>query len=1194
MEIIKIEQRKISPVAGMISAGKSKFLNVLCNFNFLECKSGIATKFVNIIRYNPNIPEPKFYHLKLKKKGDQYIFYKDKSFEEKIGNKAIIEENKNINNKLAEQTEIKYEEIFYMTEINEVSFIINKNFLLTHDLCDIPGLSEYQPDNKEKVENENPDEKLMNGIERIRTEAMEFGFTPIDEENNIEKENKDNDNDEECENIEIKKNTYISEIFGILKPYIDKGIIILSLENFYFEENYEIISKLHKILEKEIKDFLIILNKIDLSTNKEKDINKCIGQFFQKFTNTQIFNLNLNTFVPLSTYQLQNELLMENSFKHLINYHFLRYLSFYKNTYSNTPTDYSFIQHLSELLAKFKLKGTDFGQKIKSLDKEENIRQINMQIKNIIEEILNKYSSEGINLGITPEEINEDNSNEEEESDELESENTKDNFINVAPVNILKMFYIYFKEKNLIPPISEETEKLIDFFKEKTEIKEINTTIKSDEKMNQSLLDEKRIKLLQKFCVEIKNSKLESEMCENLPNEIENIIKFSKIYNMILIPFLGASNAGKTTIINDIIGFDLLPTDLNECTKRGIIIKYSNDNEITIRKANFKEKTSVDKKEYYFEEGEIIGKGIEQVQKTLKGLNYNYTENEKNYFYYVYTKIKLFDEIKLDDKLKNIIYLIDFPGFGTGNQFEKKNIYNKVLSICNSFVFVVRNATIKDNKTYEVLTSIFEQAKQQKKKLTSQFIKSCLFIFNNDNNQPTNENALEKAKEDIQILINGTEKNDINACFFNAKFYLNYINSLNYFSDIDQLFEIERKNYLRNKYDLFNTGLSNRFDPDTTFIKYLNNKLIKKNKKDFEKGITKKQIIIENIENKVNENLEELIKYNINKNDCSDKNKTTLIKILSFAAQNIHDLKTKNCKDVEKFSQALINQINFINNNIKEEFKTKVVETIEILDMYFNRNFSEAKKKESDEVGKFKLRFNGVLTNLKKTFDNLNIEKIVKTNEKIITDSLNKKKSEFSQTLKNKKFDEVLNDIKSEINNSLRDVNSELNKNIDKFEEESSIYYNEIKVIINSFIGEKECHLKQMKSLRSEISKNIGNKNKDLSEELMNEFKNSCEGLYNIWNRKGFKNWISSLFSNEIYLSLVIDMMIETIMSKLNYLSKLISEQYELYKTQVMNSIKNSQKASLIEFSKSQLVKWELLRLSYGNIKSHIKDAGFL
>ena len=57
------------------------------------------------------------------------------------------------------------------------------------------------------------------------------------------------------------------------------------------------------------------------------------------------------------------------------------------------------------------------------------------------------------------------------------------------------------------------------------------------------------------------------------------------------------------------LGDDILPTDLNECTKRGIIIRYHED-EMTIRKANFKKEKLLSRDYYYFEaEKNIIGKG---------------------------------------------------------------------------------------------------------------------------------------------------------------------------------------------------------------------------------------------------------------------------------------------------------------------------------------------------------------------------------------------------------------------------------------------------------------------------------------------------------------------------------------------------------------------------------------------------------
>ena len=143
----KIEKRKLVPIAAMVSAGKSKFLNVLYNINFLESRDNIATKFVNILRYNPNIQKPCFYHLKVVKEGNDYTFYKDLT-EEIIGEEEIIEENININNELSAKLQTNYEDIFYMTEINDVPFIKDQKYLLTHDLCDLPGLSEYEYNKK--------------------------------------------------------------------------------------------------------------------------------------------------------------------------------------------------------------------------------------------------------------------------------------------------------------------------------------------------------------------------------------------------------------------------------------------------------------------------------------------------------------------------------------------------------------------------------------------------------------------------------------------------------------------------------------------------------------------------------------------------------------------------------------------------------------------------------------------------------------------------------------------------------------------------------------------------------------------------------------------------------------------------------------------------------------------------------------
>ena len=50
----------------------------------------------------------------------------------------------------------------------------------------------------------------------------------------------------------------------------------------------------------------------------------------------------------------------------------------------------------------------------------------------------------------------------------------------------------------------------------------------------------------------------------------------------------------------------------------------------------------------------------------------------------------------------SFLYLIDFPGYVTGNIFETE-IYKNIMSICNAFIFVVRNSVIKENDRIKIL-----------------------------------------------------------------------------------------------------------------------------------------------------------------------------------------------------------------------------------------------------------------------------------------------------------------------------------------------------------------------------------------------------------------------------------------------------------------------------------------------------------
>ena len=145
---------------------------------------------------------------------------------------------------------------------------------------------------------------------------------------------------------------------------------------------------------------------------------------------------------------------------------------------------------------------------------------------------------------------------------------------------------------------SFETEELINYFRIKEEDKDDINNLDKNNNVNTIDLNKQIIKELEIFYNEFKASENDLKNIQYLTSEIQKLIEYLNIYDVIFIPFFGPSNAGKSTIINGIIGRDLLPSDLNECTKRGIIIGYS-DEYNTIKKADFIEEEFSNQKYYY-------------------------------------------------------------------------------------------------------------------------------------------------------------------------------------------------------------------------------------------------------------------------------------------------------------------------------------------------------------------------------------------------------------------------------------------------------------------------------------------------------------------------------------------------------------------------------------------------------------------
>ena len=1219
LEKEKIEPRKIVPVAARISAGKSKLLNVLYNINFLECKAGIGTKFVNLLRYNPNIEDPIFYHLKIVKEGEKYIFYKDLTQEIYKGEESIIEANKIINNELYNKHDLNYEDIFYMTEVNTTPFIKDKEYLLSHDLCDIPGLSEYQEpikenDNKQKEEKKDNKEKevgLADSMEIFKKHGEELGFDfdigkdilkpklivgQNDEQNNNKEknnksENKDGKRDEDDiyyrasddENI----NTYLTEIFKIIKNYIEGGIIIMSIENYYFEENFELIAKLYRVIQKDISKFLVVLNKMDLSKNPKEDIEKFKGLIIKHFPKCKTFNINLNTFVPLSVNQLQNELLMNKSFKHLIRYHFYNYMSnINKDKIFNDKNMYkTFIDHLINIIKTDKsINRTIIGKKVDEINKLSNINEINNEIISIINELNEEYrANSDIKLGITAESIN-DMDNEDILDFEIIEDN--DDIDKINPVDIIKLFYSFHRNNILMPLFSEETTNLLNYFKMENFISNVKQEKKKEE-INENSINRKIMKYLSNLNKKLDQSKFEVTKFKSLINEIKQTIEFLKIYDVILIPFLGASNAGKTTIINGMLGDDILPTDLGECTKRGIIIRYY-EGEMNIKKANFRKDELLNTNYYYFEsEKNVIGKGKNQVMEILKGLNYDFTDKEEDSFYYLQTKIKIFDELGFDNSLKKKIYLIDFPGFGTKNKFENE-IYKKVMGISNSFIFTIKNSIIKDNNNQIILNTIFNEAKHQKKVLPSLFIKSCLFIINNDKSESISQKDIDRAKEDIKYLIKDTKKDNINLCFYNAKYYSKYSNNRNYFFNRKQTFEFEYNKYLSLQRNFFKNPENAKGKIHKNFTDYLIKILGEKIKNEGLGTMKKSQTTDKNIEGEINQIITNFNKRKIIENDDISKCNNIFSKIFSFGQEKIKQSDILKESNYEEFKKVFNSQIIYINDYIQNDVRKNIDKVLNTLETFFNNDFSE-KKANLTEINEFSKNMTTKKNKINESFISIQdiLFHIINNYKEIIINHLLDKKDNIKTLLENKKFKEIINEINNEIEINIKDLNKNILEIINMFDSTICQMIGEVQEILKEF-SEGKTSLEKKDSFKKYFSSKVGDKVENLDEEILQELFNSCKSLSNIYESKGFKDWIFSAFSNEHHLKNMIEIIVKSLIKKMEYILVLIVEQLKIYLEDIFHSIDKSISLSTITFTNEQLSYWKEIKKFYESIKGEI------
>ena len=754
----KTNQRFNCPIIGKISSGKSTFLNSILQGNFLSSASGIETKFICILRHNSKCDSPMLFKCELKQENLDYKYKKLKYyyFEKKdeikgniLENIKVINENLSNYEKKISKNERDINKYFYILELNIPFFEENEELANYFDFMDIPGLNE-------------------------------------------------------------KDDFYSKEIIPLVVNKCLFSIYIFDLLHYENEDTKEVYQNYSQLLNKFYKtNSIYILNKIDSIPEEDKKNFRDENYHFQKFkkylsNEENQFNVDLNTnyFLKLNSKEVFNKV---NAFSNI-----KTFISHICDTIKEEENDelFSFKNHL---ITKFKDYFQITDKELKDIFGDSNDDNYNecteeKENENSNDEIYNKYF-------------------DEKEFDEImDIINTKCQAPDFEELDYKKFKYIFVEKKKLslqIPELNTIYEmiigsmtKSIDEFLNWDHVIELMTTFKESINKIFDNIDERKKyndicnNLLESFRKELEQKKRlkiidwKPNILESLKLIIDSLIRFEPnnkalkdlkenfdsltyfIYNYrkIRIPLLGGYSTGKSSFLNNMIGKDILPVDVNICTNRGIILRHNRNRNKPPQLFNTKFIQVTNPDYWYFkDEKEPICEGCEEVKKKLIELNSQKVEFE-NAFVVLKTHLNIFSELDfsndkvLEDDLKEKLELIDFPGLDTSNNVYKEKIFAPLMRFSDGFIFMNECDLIQEIGNMRILTNIISQIRTRK--FTFSY-KSCLFLLHKlDKSLDLDINKSREVFDNIFIR-DKNDKEELKVDKFSSKLYHTYIEFLN-------------------------------------------------------------------------------------------------------------------------------------------------------------------------------------------------------------------------------------------------------------------------------------------------------------------------------------------------------------------------------------------------------------------------------
>ena len=561
------------------------------------------------------------------------------------------------------------------------------------------------------------------------------------------------------------------------------------------------------------------------------------------------------------------------------------------------------------------------------------------------------------------------------------------------------------------------------------------------------------------------------------------IMKENILGRKIRIPLIGNISVGKSSVLNCIIGEKILPTKKDECTYRGVILRYKDDDDFKLYRTKLITKGN-DFNQYSFfqEEKDYYCKGVSDIKDYLNNKNKDKKIADEDAYILITGKLKIFEFIKLEKEIINMIEFVDLPGEDNKNNTFKEGEYDeKILAFSNCCIYVNDPNTYLDSISHENMINRYRSDKEKVFiTLRNDFIKTCIFLINKsdlleeeDDNENQKKKIIDSLVKNIKAIENNITEENINYSFFSAQSFEYYLFIYKYYVQYFETNIFILLNYLYKEWKACKSYL--------LFKKYnFKDYIIKKNisvieeklnleeqnegededeennenseKEDIKENNEIKEIDQKKIPDKICQQFKEAINI-IFKDEKKEISETDKNEILKHLYQLYNKIRNNNF-DKTIYSWSFFNKLKevilFSQNLYNKNFKNSMADFFWNLDFLFMKKINETHQKYEN--------FDIIIQKIKDLFEQKgkkfsDILKYAKNNSiQLIDDEINNIKDRLIKI--DYDLDKALEILYEKLNNIAKDTNEKIQNENQSFTKE-----------IEDLVGEIEKNLIQSLSL---------------------------------------------------------------------------------------------------------------------------------